>query len=192
MLGRPGHLSSRIFLMPYPKIAIANVDYSERYNGEQIDGYGYERYNFKRAPDKHFYGYVRYMGKGVVPRPDIREGWLVMFIARITVPIQGLVPVGWYSNATFETKRRQRPEYSIDDQFPLAPDGERYVYSIKANKACLIPCQYRNSFVFDNSGHHIGSASIIYARGQVAHVDWRENFASHIERILREAQCEIL
>ncbi|WP_295442729.1 hypothetical protein [uncultured Thiodictyon sp.] len=178
--------------MPYPQIAIANVDYSQKYDGENMQGYGYERYNFKRAPDGHFYGYVRYMGEGVAPRPVIREGWLVMFIARLTGPIQGLVPVGWYSNATFETEREDRPEYSIDGHFPLAPDGKRYSYCIKSNEAFLIPDQEdRTTFKFDNSANHIGSASIIYARGQLAHDNWREEFAAHIERIVREARCEI-
>ena len=122
-------------------IAVVNVEWSDTYSGEDLQGYyegaGNERYNFEPRLGV-FYGYIPTNG-GKFPKADPERQWLIFFVSK-SQPNAPHTVVGWYEEATFVGNSR-RPDSDI-----LGPnlEGGAYTYSATASKAVLIPAAARD------------------------------------------------
>ncbi len=182
--------------MAFERIAFAKIAWAEKYRGEDVEGRaawvkkhsgdGHERFNFLPGPDGSFYGYIPPVG-GYAPRPDTRDGWVVIFVA----PFQGdgpLVPVGYYLDATFEAGYRDRPEYTRGRKVPfdLDAEGGRYCYvlSVGPGKGRCIPPEDRARWRVPGRPHFRQTA-ILYARGNGLTEPWRQRYARLADRIVQ-------
>jgi len=174
----------------HDKIALVKTGWSEHYQGGPVlgryseikkFGVAYERFNFLCHSDGFFYGYVPPIG-GRPPQPEIKDGWLLIFVAAKNGN-GPLTVVGWYDNATFHKEYAERPEYSTSEDFETDVDGTRYSYCIKSKNAHLIPTGSRTYTV---SGDHFRMSSILYVRGNGKDDDWRRDLAEFAERLVDE------
>jgi len=179
-------------------IAFVKTGWSDKYQGGPVigrHGYlntskgpgganeGYECFNFMPAPDGAYYGYVPPIGtKGVSPKPNVKTGWLLIFVAayRGSGP---LTAVGWYEHAAFSDDYEPRPEYKLGKGFETDDRGEKFVYCVSAARAHLIDIKHRESII---SGNHFRRASIIYVRGQGRNEQWRQELAERAEEIAEQ------
>lgn len=182
--------------MNYQRIAFAKIGWSEFYEGDPVvgeheyikkNGDAHERYNFKKFAAK-YYGYVPFFGKGESPpNPVLKRDWLIMFVARQNGNGK-LTVVGWYENATFTGEYLSRPEYKLDEGFPLDVNQEEYLYTVYSDNAFLIPVLERNYHI---DGTHIKRASLVYARGNNVKKDkWRIELAELAETLVNKYKKE--
>ena len=132
----------------YEKIVFVKTGWSPTYKGEDVSGrHGYisqygeahGRFNFKRARNGKFYGYVPPIGRSFrPPQPPEGKGWLVIFVAAEEGKGK-LKIVGWYEDATFERGYEPRPKCATDFEFDQDVNGEDFVYCVTARHAHLIP-----------------------------------------------------
>jgi hypothetical protein len=176
----------------YQRIAIANVAWSELYEGDalvgdhaflQKNGWGAERYNFLPVPDGGYAGYVRPVGPtDAVPNPREKDGWLVIYVSkRKNRP--GLYIVGWFENATFLPDYRDRPEYEIGDEFPLTPDNTKFHYVAVAKNAFRVPEELRDVKIETTA---MRRTSIMYLRGHGTFSAKKEALAQSVVRQIDE------
>lgn len=173
------------------RIAFVKTAWSENYQGDPVVGRhahisefdeGHERFNFLRANDDRFYGYLPPIGsKHRPPQPKEKKDWLVVFVAARngTGP---LTVVGWYNNANFESDYTDRPEYQSGNDFETDSDGENYIYCVSSDSANLIPVSERYITV---PGDHIKRTPIVYARGNGQGDDWRRALSELAEKIVK-------
>lgn len=171
------------------RIAFVKTGWALDYEGDEVVGRhahigeyneAHERFNFKKAPDGRFYGYIPPMGKKEsCPKPKDTEGWLLIFVAARDGD-GPLTVVGWYENASFTREYLDRPEYSFGD-FELDVHENRYSYCLSADKATLIPLHLRTK-VCDSA--HWRRSPIIYVAGNGANDAWREEFAEMAKGIV--------
>jgi hypothetical protein len=174
------------------KIAFVKTGWSERYTGEMVVGRhshisqfkeAHERYNFLRAPDGSYYGYIPPIGKSYrTPQPTDPTDWFVVFVAAINGK-GPLTVVGWYEGANFAPEYLPRPEYLRRDSFPTDTNGGEFQYCIQSKRAHVINAVDRRTTI---SGKHFGSTPIVYARGNGKHATWRNELADTAIRILGE------
>lgn len=164
------------------RIAFVKTGWSISYNGDEVVGRhahigeydeAHERFNFKRAPDGRFYGYIPPMGQHEAsPKPANPEGWLLIFVAARNGD-GPLTVVGYYENATFERGYVDRPEYDVGD-FELDVHDNCYSYCFSADKATLIPLHMRQQTI---SSDHFRRSPVIYVHGTGKDDVWRKEFA---------------
>lgn len=176
------------------KIAFVKTGWSDKYQGEEISPGryryvskyqdGHERFNFLKAPDGNFYGYIPPKNKYYTPQPNLLNGWLVIFVAARngTGP---LTIIGWYEDATFVNEYTSRPEYQINDEFVTDVKNKEYTYCIKSSKAILIPIDERSTTI---SGKHFGSTPIVYAQGNNnGSEEWRKDLAKIAKKLIAKS-----
>ena len=170
------------------RMLIANVGWSEFYQGDGVDGdheflrrqgWGAERFNFLPGPSGRFYGYVRPVS-GSVPKPPVADGWLIVFVAKKPGDT-GLRIVGWYEGATFRPDYAPRPEYRRPGGFRHTPDGETFPYLIEAKHTMLVPESERLEKIDTKK---MRRASIYYLRGGPNRSADRDSLARAIVRQL--------
>ncbi|WAC44616.1 DUF3883 domain-containing protein [Pseudomonas sp. SL4(2022)] len=174
------------------RIAFVKTGWATSYEGEEVVGRhahigefneAHERFNFRKAPDGRFYGYIPPLGRHEsAPSPRDSSGWLLIFVAARNGN-GPLTVVGWYENAVFEYAYVTRPEYEVGD-FEMDIHGNHYSYCFSADRATLIPLHLRQTVV---SGDHFKRSPIIYARGNGRNEAWRQEFAVLAESILELA-----
>jgi len=175
----------------HKKIAFAKTGWSDFYQGgpvlgrfEYIREYkeAHEKFNFLSTPDGNYCGYLPPIGSTwTVPKPHVRDGWLVVFVAARdgTGP---LTVVGWYEDATFATDYLPRPEYQSDDPFETDVRRQQFLYCISSKRGYLIPPDQRSVSI---SGVHFRRAPILYVRGAERREPWREKLAQLAEDVVR-------
>lgn len=175
--------------MRFPlRIAIANVAWSELYEGDALvgdhaflkkNGWGAERYNFLPVPGGTYAGYVRPVGPlEAVPNPGDKDGWLLVYVSkRKSVP--GLYIVGWFENATFLPEYQDRPEYEANDDFPLTPDNTKFHYDVTADRAIRVPEGLRDVKIETTV---MRRTSIMYLRGHGKSTPPKEALARSVVR----------
>lgn len=176
----------------WKRIAIIKIGWSKSYDGsDHVEGLysylanhqGYEAYNFKRGPDGQFYGYLPPIGRGGLPNPINKDGWLLIFVS--VPPIGGgLKVVGWYDSARFLSEYVDRPEYMIDPIFP-APEGKRFHYCLVAQSTFLIPEEQRQDVLPLLNGR-LRSSPILYVRDGSSTFQDREVFAEWAESVVHQ------
>lgn len=146
---------------------------------------GYEAINFLPGPDGKYYVYAP-----PHQTPENLRNWLVIIVAASTTdngrtfgPLQ---PVGWLANASF-VEKTVRPEYADDPDFPLSTDGGRFVYSLVARDAFLIPPLERGIPLPSKHGRKLGMGSrfIVRENGMTPGNDaWRSDYADYATGLL--------
>lgn len=174
------------------RIAFVKTGWATTYEGDEVVGRhahigeyneAHERFNFRRASDGRFYGYIPPMGRHEsAPRPRETSGWLLIFVAARNGS-GPLTVVGWYEDAVFERAYLDRPEYEVGD-FEMDIHGNPYSYCFSAANATLVPLQLRQTVV---SGDHFKRSPIIYVRGNGRNDAWRLEFAALAESIIELA-----
>lgn len=164
------------------RIAFVKTGWATDYQGDDVVGRhahigeyaeAHERFNFRRAPDGRFYGYIPPMGEHEAsPKPKNPDGWLLIFVAARNGN-GPLTVVGYYENASFERGYVDRPEYDFGD-FELDVHENRYSYCFSADKATLIPLHMRQITV---SSDHFRRSPVIYVQGTDKNDAWRQEFA---------------
>ncbi len=139
--------------MKYDRIAIANVAWSELYEGDALigdhdflrrNGWGAQRYNFVRDDGGRYHVYVRPVGSSdATPNPTEKDGWLLVLVSKRKGK-PGLYIVGWFEDATFLSTYEDRPEYWSDEGFPPTPDGSRFPYIVTADTGVRVPEDLRD------------------------------------------------
>jgi len=134
------------------KIMWVKSGWSDYYRGGPVDGNfrwfnrgqgeGHEAFNFMASRDGTYYCYVPPHGAySASPSSSDADGWTVVCLAKF--PSQkGIHVVGWYENATLMGKQLPRPEYD-DGGFRLDNKGEKFTYTIKSDRAFLVPPETR-------------------------------------------------
>jgi hypothetical protein len=176
------------------RIAFAKIGWSEAYEGDLVrgragwinaNGDAHERFNFLRAPDGRYYGYLPPIGpKRRTPQPDEPAGWLVIFVA----PLGGsghLVPVGWFEDATFSEDYEQRPEYAAGQHFERDVNGDPYLYAIQADRGTLIPAHVRQRIKIPGRPY-FGQTPVVYAAGYGHPAPWRAAYRKLALRVVNE------
>jgi len=133
------------------RIAMVKTGWCDQYDGTQDPvgehGYlaggnvGYERFNFVCFMGRYYAAIPT--GEHRVPRPQPREGWTVLFVARC--PHGGIRPVGLYRNASFERSWQERPEYA--HKMGMRPDSNRNPFKYLAARTALLNSSSRYDFV---------------------------------------------
>jgi hypothetical protein len=126
--------------------------WADFYQGDAVDGNyawiaeggeGHEAFNFLPAPDGRYYGYVPPQGRhGGSPYDESGSLWTVVFLAKHGNQ-RGVHIVGWYEDAQLVGKNKDReaftrPEYEDAVGFRLDTAGQKFSYSIVADKAFLV------------------------------------------------------
>lgn len=171
------------------RIAFVKTGWATDYEGEEVVGRhahigehneAHERFNFKKAPDGRFYGYIPPMGQfETCPKPANTKGWLLIFVSARNGN-GPLTVVGFYENAIFEREYVDRPEYGYGD-FATDVHGNPFGYCFSASKATLIPLHLRQTVV---SGDHFKRSPIIYVKGTGKDQAWRTEMAELAEAII--------
>ncbi|RON55950.1 DUF3883 domain-containing protein [Pseudomonas frederiksbergensis] len=173
------------------RIAFLKTGWAVDYQGEEVVGRhrhindyaeAHERFNFRKAPDGRYYGYIPPMGEHeATPKPLRLNGWTIILVAARDGD-GPLTVVGHYENATFETGYRDRPEYRYGS-FPKDADGQNFSYIVSADKANIIPLPLRQTEI---SGAHFKRSPIVYVRGNRPGQDqeWRQHFAEIAQEIV--------
>lgn len=174
------------------RIAIANVAWSELYEGDALvgdhaflkkNGWGAERYNFLQAPDGKYCGYVRPVGRHeAAPNPDDKGGWLLVYVSK-RKGLPGLYIVGWFENAEFLPEYIDRPEYQIASEFPLTPDNSKFHFDITADRAIRVPAVLRDVKIDTTA---MRRTSIMYLRGHGKKSDSKIALAKSVVRQINE------
>lgn len=174
------------------RIAFVKTGWAEDYQGEEVVGRhahigafreAHERFNFKKAPDGRFYGYIHPIGQNEsCPRPLETDNWLLIVVSARNGN-GPLTVVGFYENASFEADYVERPEYGVGD-FELDVHGNPYAYCFSADKATLISLEDRDITI---PGDHIKRTPIVYVRGNRQNEKWRKDLAALAERIVKAA-----
>jgi len=181
--------------MTQEKIAFVKTGWSEEYRGGPVSGKhgyllenktGHERFNFLKAPNGRFYGYLPPIGRNYrPPQPKEKRGWLVIFVAAKngTGP---LTVIGWYKSAVFESEYQDRPEYQLSSGFEKDERGKEYGYCVYSQDGYLIPVADRYTTV---PGQHFKRAPIIYAQQGNAsdQDDWRKEFVKLAKQVMKSA-----
>lgn len=147
----------------FDKVAVANIEWSDDYEGSEASGYyggnGNEKYNFR--PHKGIYhAYVPPIG-GRFPKPRDLDGWTVFFVSRHPIKNRMFV-VGWYEDATFlQAESRARPDAA---RLGATPEGGPYTFSVSSKAATLVPAMARREAVPKGYIHR----SFAYLRGNRA------------------------
>lgn len=165
------------------RIAFVKTGWAINYTGDEVVGRhahigeyaeAHERFNFKKAPDGRFYGYIPPMGKyETSPKPINPDGWLLIFVAARNGD-GPLTVVGYYENAHFERDYMDRPEYDAGD-FELDTHENCYSFCFSADKATLIPLHLRQTVI---SSDHFRRSPVIYVQGNGKDEAWRQDFAA--------------
>lgn len=175
------------------KIAFVKTGWSKEYSGEPVIGRherireAHERFNFRRAPDGRFCGYLPPIGpKYRPPQPEEGENWLVIFVAARNGG-GPLTVVGWYDDAVFNKEYQIRPEYQLPSGFDKDSEGNEYTYCVHAEKGQLIPESERKIIV---PGDHFKKSPIIYARrGKSSDQDlWRQEFVEIAKEVVKHGE----
>ena len=150
-------------MMPDTKIAVANIEWSDDYQGCNAAGYyggnGNEKFNFRKFKGI-FRAYIPPVGENF-PNPRDVLGWTVFFVSRHPVKKRMYV-VGGYENATFlAAESRDRPD---TDRLGPNPEGEAYTFSLSSKHATLVPATARREPIPKGYIHR----SFFYARGNGA------------------------
>ena len=126
--------------------------WADYYQGDAVDGNyawisdggeGHEAFNFLPSTDGRYYGYVPPQGRhGGSPYDETESSWTVVFLAKHGNQ-KGVHIVGWYEDAHLIGKKSDgtafvRPEYKEKTGFRLDTSGQRFSYSIVADKAFLV------------------------------------------------------
>lgn len=90
---------------------------------------------------------------------------------------------GWYENATFADKYKERPEYQSSEPFETDTLGNQFVYCVSAKRAYLIPLEKRTETI---PGRHLGRTPIAYVRGQGPTELWRRKLAARAEELVAQ------
>lgn len=156
------------------KIAVINVGWSEDYQGADIitkhryvlaGGEGHERFNLLPAQDGRYYGSIP---GGKHPAPADPDGWLVFMVSK--QPSQpGLVVIGWFEDASFDTTWPLRPDWKMLKR----KRGVEYHYSLSADRVFIVPRPARE---FTFRGDHV-KRPFAYLRGEEGDEPWREELA---------------
>lgn len=168
------------------RIAIANVAWSELYEGDALvgehaflrkNGWGAERYNFLPTPTGEYAGYVRPVGPAEsVPNPSVKDGWLLVYVSK-RKGVPGLFIVGWFENVTFLPEYMDRPEYEDRNDFPLTPDDTKFHYGVVADRAVRVPEALRDVKIETTA---MRRTSIMYLRGHGTPSSKKEALAESI------------
>jgi hypothetical protein len=174
----------------HARIALVKTGWSDEYQGGLVVGRfahiekydeAHERYNFQRAADGRYYGYLPPIGtKARPPQPKIAEGWLLIFVSA-RHGNGPLTVVGWYENATLHSEYSDRPEYNTEADFETDVHGAKYRYCISAITAHLIPVTSRTQII---SGDHFKRSPVLYVRGNGKNDSWRGEFADLAEKLV--------
>lgn len=167
--------------MPDDKVAVADIEWSDDYQGGDASGYyggnGNEKYNFKPFRGT-FRAYIPPTGKNF-PRPSDLDGWTVFFVARHPVKKRMFV-VGWYQDATFlPAESRSRPDAR---HLGSTPEGGDYTFSLSSKDATLVPALARRKPIPKGYIHR----SFAYLRGNGARRD-KEKVAKWLLRFRDKA-----
>ncbi|MCP8687157.1 DUF3883 domain-containing protein [Marinobacterium sedimentorum] len=181
----------------YERIALVKTGWSDDYQGgivvgrhSHINDYeeAGESFNFRQCKDGRYYAYIPPIGKNErSPQPREKYGWLILFVSarKGSGP---LTVVGWYRNAIIHDEYIPRPEYDLEDDFPVNKDDEPFTYCISSDEAYMIPTSDRRHTI---TGGRIKRSPIMYLRGNGADDPWREGGAELAEAIVHE-QAELL
>lgn len=174
----------------HERIAFVKTGWSDEYQGGPVFGRyahiekfdeAHERFNFRKAADGNYYGYLPPIGKQQrPPQPKVGEGWLLIFISARNGN-GPLTIVGWYENATLHPEYLDRPEYTTEPDFETDINGENFGYCISTDTAYLIPVASRTQTI---SGDHFKRSPIIYVRGNGKSDAWRKELANIAERLI--------
>jgi hypothetical protein len=141
-----------------------------------------EWFNFVAGIDGRCYGFATSMSRGEpAPRPQKRDGWLVLFVAPANVVGTGVWrPIGWYEEACFASSYQNRPEPELQHCL--------YTVSTQAKNAYVIPEEKRPSFPVLADDHF--TRKWVYARSPFHSGQWRERLAELAEQIVsRKSEC---
>ena len=145
------------------KIAVANIEWSDDYQGGDASGYyggnGNEKFNFKPFHG-NYRAYIPPTG-GNFPSPQDLDDWTVFFVSRDPVK-KRMVVVGWFEDATFlRAESRARPDAA---RLGATPEGGPYTFSLSSKAATLVPASARQKPVPKGYIHR----SFAYLRGNGA------------------------
>ncbi|MBK8636925.1 MAG: DUF3883 domain-containing protein [Chromatiaceae bacterium] len=174
----------------HTRIALVKTGWSDEYQGEQVLGRyahitefdeAHERFNFQKAADGRFYGYLPPIGpKKRAPQPKNPDGWLLLFVSARNGN-GPLTVVGWYEDATLHSEYKDRPEYDTEADFETDVNGAKFGYCISAGMAHLIPVGSRTQTI---SGNHFKRSPVLYVRGNGKNEYWRQELATLAEELV--------
>lgn len=168
------------------RIAVIKTGWSDDFQGAEVEGdhryvrengYGHEKFNFRRTPDGTFCIYTPPLREETPPNPKHKAGWLVFHLAK-RPKRSGLYLVGWYEDAEFLNRYQPRPEYKQrPSRLELDNGGQPYSYIIAAPKAVQLN-SLDTPHIF--RGDKMKRAPVFYLRGGDKSEGWRDHLAEKL------------
>lgn len=128
------------------QMLLANIGWSDNYDGQNMDGPGYERWNFKHYEDGFLRGILRGQGPEYrLPKTRVATGWTVIFVARRQLSSN---IVGFYQDCELLAWADRPEQEVVQESVRQHSDARVYQYNLKAPEtSCfLIPTSKRPQF----------------------------------------------